>query len=277
MFNTIPDWIYNFQKYYSYSWDEIVGWVVTSFFAGFIFTFREWGVDEFDPGAGLRALIGMTLFLLIVFALTTTVLKVLGLRLGYQMHYQPHLLGLMGGLVIAVASAGYLPIFIPGGFEYKKPERLYVGHWRGFYRAWETAMLAGGFPMLLLFYAFVLNRVYLSTGSETVVGFIGVLCLTAVYCLIPIPNVALEYGGRVLDFFRYLKGMTFGLDVYMNSRIWFVTLSVFTILTSALTWGITVSDHRVGTWLWFVTMFLALIVLYLYKTFYERLGGYYRH
>jgi len=138
-------------------------------------------------------------------------------------------------------------------------------------------MISGGFPLLLLGWALILNRIYLWTESTLVISFVGALCLMAIYCLIPLPNVALEYGGRVLDFFRYLKGMTFGLDVYMNSRGWYFMLCTYVLLVSIVTYWVTVSSVKVGFWMWFVSIILGLLALWIYKLFFERIQGYYRH
>jgi hypothetical protein len=275
---TMSDTVYNIKLYYHYTWEEIIGYLVTSIFGGFILTFNEWGSTSFNAGAGLRAFASMAIFLLVMFFCVCSFCKLLGVRLGYQMHYQPHLVGLMAGLVITVASAGYLPLFLPGGFKYHKPWRMYVGHWRGYHRPWEVAMLAGLFPLLMLSSVLILSPLYISSGSEILYRYIVAMCLVAVFALIPLPNIALEYGGRVTDFFRYLKGMTFGLDVYMNSRTWFAPLTTFVLLFAVLAYILT----RVGTvaafWIYALAWIPALIVLYIYKSFYDqaKLGGTFR-
>ena len=278
MFHTLPDFTHNVKAYVRFAREEWVGLIVTSLFAGFILTFNKWGGDTFDVSAGVRALTVMFLFLLFILLVTVLVCKLLALRFGYELHYEPHLVGMMFGLIITVASVGYLPIFLPGGYRLHKPERLYIGHWRGYQRTWEVALICGTFPLLMLLYVFLLNPIYLATQSELVMSFITALSLFAIYACIPLPNVALEYGGRVLDFFRYLRGTTFGLEVFFNSRVWYATLVVFVLLSSVFSWIITVTGGRIGFWLYILTMIVALLVMWAYRKFYDipGLGGGFR-
>lgn len=269
MLDTLPDYVYNVKQYLKFSWDELVGFLVTSLFGAFIITFNDWGEGTFELAVGLRTLLAVFVFLLLALAFTVLLCKLYAVRVGYEMTYRPHLIGMMFGLVLVVASAGFLPIFVPGGYDFKRPVRRYAGHWRGYHRPWEIAMIAGWFPMLFLAYVLVLSPLYLMTGSFLVYKFIVACCLVAVYSLIPAPNVALEYGGRVLDFFRYLKGMTFGLQIVINSRTWFVALGTFTILSSILAYVVTVMGSRVGFILYVLAFIIGLVLMFLYKSFWE--------
>ncbi len=272
MFNTLSDWTYNFHKYFRVNWEEILGFLVTCVFASFILTFNEWGGDKFDVASGLAALLVMFVFLLVALTLTVLIIKLIGLRLGYEVYYEPHLLGMMFGLVICVASAGYLPLFIPGGFRFKQPMKLYVGHWRGYERTYYVPALCGAVPMIMLLFVTVLSPIYLATGSALVAHFIVALILFSIYSLIPLPNVALEYGGRVLDFFRYFKGMTFGLAIYINSRTWFAGLSFFVIVFGVVAYVLTLLQYRVGLILYIVGLILGVIFIAVYKNFIEQMG-----
>jgi hypothetical protein len=274
MFDTIPDYVYRFRHYFKFNWEEVIGFIVTAVFAGFILTFNEWGEEKFEVALGIRALIVMSLFLLVTLFVTVLAIKLVSLRIGYEVYYEPHLLGMMFGLVICVASAGWLPIFLPGGFRFHQPMRMYVGHWRGYMRTYYIPAICGAVPMLMLLYVTILSPIYIATGSEIIARFIVALLLFAVYSLIPLPNVALEYGGRVLDFFRYFKGMTFGLAIYMNSRTWFAGLGAFVLVFSVLAYLLTYYRYRASLLVYVIALILGLLWMWFYKEKVEGMKGY---
>ena len=71
---------------------------------------------------------------------------------------------------LAIMSAGYLPVFLPGGFSYSQPERLLIGKWRGYHKSWEVGLIAGTFPLALLLLILIISPLYLLSGSSFLKG-----------------------------------------------------------------------------------------------------------
>ena len=158
--------VYNAKKYLSFDKQEIINLIVTGFFASFILSFTMWGEDTVDIYAGLEAWLLTFLFLVFFLMLTVLACKMVAVKLGYLITYKPHLSGLMIGLVVTVASNGLLPLFLPGGFAFSRPERLAIGKFKSQYKGWEMGLVAGTFPAAMLLFIIVLSPLYIFTQSE---------------------------------------------------------------------------------------------------------------
>ncbi|MDD9953432.1 MAG: hypothetical protein OXR66_03785 [Candidatus Woesearchaeota archaeon] len=256
---------YNLKNYVRVMPDEFIGICVTAVFASFILTFNDWGTTTFNVAAGLRSLLTVFIYLAIIFLITTCIAKLIGIKQGFLVYYQPHLIGMMAGLIICVASAGYLPIFLPGGFKLDYPHRMVMGKWRGYHRQWELGMINGLFPLVILAFLLLLNPLYMTTGNEMYVKLIVVTCLVAIFAMIPLPNIALEYGGRVTDFFRYLKGATFGFDVFFCSKNWYTALVTYVLFFSIVSYILTKSGAKVGVALYILSWIVGGLALFIYR------------
>lgn len=261
--------VYRVQHYMKYTLDEFWGILVTTLFAAFILTFNDWGDAAFDLAMGLTSLALMFIFLLFAVLLTTWVCKVVAIRLGYTITYRPHLAGLIFGLFVTVASRGYLPLFLPGGFDFRQPERLLIGKWHGLRKGWEMALISAAFPLTMLFLILLVNPLYLLTKAPIYLDLVVACCLFAIFALVPAPMITLGQRGDTTDWFRYLRGTTFGLDIMYTTRGWWAVMIVATLIFSLLAWILTFSSIGIGIFIYILSLVLGTIIIWTYAQFFK--------
>lgn len=262
--------VHNARQYLTFGWREFFDVMVTAFFAAFVVSFNEWGEESFDVTQGLTVT-GLTfVFLLFIFIVTVWCCKVVAIRMGYVVEYRPHVFGLVFGVIVTVASAGYLPLFLPGGFHFERPERLRIGHWRGYLKGWEMGVVVATFPLLMLLWVLLLNPLYLASGEEFYLHLITAAILTAIFSLIPAPMIGAGNTGRASDFFASLRGSSFGLDIIWVSKYWYAALAVFVLLFAALAWVLTLVGYGVGLAIYVIMLLLAIIGTFVYWQFFKQ-------
>jgi hypothetical protein len=265
----MSDTIYNVQHYLKFHVDEFISIIVTSFFASFVLTFDQWGENSFELMAGVQAWLLMFLFVLLILLVSVWLCKAVAIKTGYVVTYNAHVVGLLFGVFICVASAGYLPLFLPGGFTVDQPQRLKVGKWHPHYRQWEMGLIAGTFSLVMILWVMILNPLFLFTRDPIWLRLIVTCCLFAIFALIPAPFISLHQKGRVRDWWRYLQGSTFGLELLYVSKAWYVTLAVAVLIFSTLAYILTVSSFAVGLWLYIISLIFGFFVMVVYVKFFD--------
>jgi hypothetical protein len=256
-----------------FSIDEFIAFITTAFFAAVILNFRNWGDVEFDFSAGLQTTLLSFLFLLFVLIITVWICKAVAVNVGFVIAYKSHILGLMIGLFICVMTNGYLPVFLPGGFSMTQPERLQIGKYRAPMRAWSFGLVAGTFPLAMLLWVMLLNPLYLLTGAEFYFNLVVAVVLFAVYACLPLPFIDFHHGGRIRDWFRYLHGASFGLDVAYASFAWYIVLCVTVMFFAVMSLLLTIFSVGVGVFIYAFSFIVGLLGLWIYSKFFT----YHRH
>jgi hypothetical protein len=251
----MSDRIHNIGAYLSLELDEYLALLSTAVIGAFILTFNDWGTASFDLRAGVISWAGMAIILFLILTITLVGSKVFAISLGYTIAYRAHTLGLTAGAIICVASMGYLPIILPGGFLYRQPERLLIGKWHGHHKGWEIALIAASFPLLLLAWVLLLSPLYLATGMELFARVLIACCLLAIFACAPLPMVETGHG-RIVDWWKSLRGTTFGLDVVYTSTTWWTILSCITVVFLVLAFLLTSLGIGFG-----IMMYLLAVLL----------------
>jgi hypothetical protein len=265
----MSDTMYNVQHYLKFTADEFISIIVTSFFSSFVLTFDEWGDTSFELMAGVRAWIFMFLCILLILLVSIWVCKSIAIKTGYVITYNAHIVGLLFGVFICVASAGYLPLFLPGGFSVDQPQRLKIGKWHAHYRQWEMGLIAGTFSLVMILWVMIFNPLFLITRDPIWLHLIIACCLFALFALIPAPFFSIHQKGRIRDWWRYLQGSTFGLELLYVSKAWYVTLAVAVIIFSTLAYLLTTNSVGVGIWLYVISLLLGFITMVVYVKFFD--------
>lgn len=266
--------VYNVQRYVSFSADEFISMLTTSAFVAIILSMRDLFFVRFGDAESVRAALLVFVLVLLMLIVTVWICKIVAVRLGYTVRYREHLVGLIVGAIISFASAGYLPIFIPGGFNFVEPERLHMGKFHGLHRGWEVGLIAGTFPLAMLLGVFIFNPLYLATQGEFFLTVILAACLFAVYACIPIPMLDHSHkGGRPGDLFKYLHGSTFGLDVFFASGAWYIVLTSAVVFFALISWLLIVLSIEVGIGIamgvYIVSLVLGVLSLFVYNRFFK--------
>ncbi len=263
----MSDTVYNVGKYFRYSPKEFVAMLITGFFAGFILTFNDWGTEEFSMSTGILNWAMMAVFLIFIMFCAVALSKLIGIRFGYMVEYEYHLPGLLIGAFICIFSAGWLPIFIPGGFNIKHHERMRLGKFMSHYKHWELGVIAAMFPIGILLFVLLLNPIYLATEIEFYATLLVAVCVTALYSMIPLPNFIQGSSGNLKDWWNYLKGCTFGLEVYYSSGFWYMVLTLTILVFCLMTWAITELGGTVGILVYGLALILTFVGIWVYRKF----------
>jgi|GEM_PF-4317729 len=269
----MSDTVHNIKTYMKFTSDEFMAFLVTGFFAAVILNFRNWGDETFNMMTGIQATLLSFMLILLILIATVWLCKVIAIRLGYTIEYKSHLPGLVIGVFICVISNGYLPIFLPGGFEIQQPHRLAIGKYHPFRRGWELGLIAGTFPLIMLLWVLILNPLYLLTHGELFLRMTVTVCLFAIYACLPVPFFDSHHKGNLRDWFRYLHGASFGLEVAYASFSWYIVLCCTVLFFALVAFLLTVLDTGAGIVLYVLSFLVGLFCLWVYSKFYK----YHRH
>jgi hypothetical protein len=261
--------VYNAKQYVTFSANEFISLMVTAFFASFALTFNSWGDTTFDAAVGVQALVMMFMAVLVILIITVWICKIVAIRYGYKIYYKAHYFGLFIGIYVTILSKGYFPLFFPGGFSLEQPERLRLGKFHGFYKGWEIGVIAATFPLAILVWIVLFSPLYLATGAQFYLQLIIAVCLFAVYACIPIPFIETGTKGRAFDIFKYFRGATFGLEVFLASGAWYVIMTITVLLFAALSYLLTVLSVQVGIILYILMLILVSVCWLIYTQFFK--------
>jgi len=118
------------KDFYRFSWQELSGLIVAIIVTGFIFSFRDWGVEQFDLIIGLKNFIFVTFIAAISFIFRLSAQKIYGLSEGHKPEFKVWWTGLLVSLVIAFFSFGKLPLIFAGTMVSSFMVRQRLGEFR---------------------------------------------------------------------------------------------------------------------------------------------------
>ena len=244
---TTTDLKYRFKHYFTFTSDEYRHLLITAVVAGFILSFRKWGIEQFNFVIGVTNLVLAiciafgSLYIHIFFQ------KLCGLKVGYFPKYRsyPTLLGI--GFLLTVFTNGLIPFFPPGCISYDINERMRLGKLRKGYTTWEASLVSFAGPLANIFIAEVLGFVYLIAPSDFLFSVIAINLLVALYAMLPIPQIIkpskkklAEAGGMIVTGTNPLynlelrEGGPAGLFVFIHHRGFFVLTFCLTLFYSGL-------------------------------------------
>jgi hypothetical protein len=217
--------IYNTTKYARISSDEALAVIFTGVVASLCISVRDLLFERYAEIASLQQFILVAILGCAILLGTVFFCKIVAIRHGYVMKYRAHTHGLIGGVILTVISAGFLPLFLPGGFKLEQPDRIRVGKFLGFHKKWEVALIATAFPMTLMAFVLLISPFYLSTSMELFLQLMILCCLAAIGACVPLPMFD-KIGHEFSTLVKNMHGTTFGLDVISWSFSGFVALCV---------------------------------------------------
>lgn len=261
--------VYNARQYVSFHVDEFIALLTTSVFVAVILSMHDLFFVRFGELESVRAALLMFVLVLFMLLITVWACKIVAIRLGYTIRYKEHLIGLVFGLVVSFASMGYLPLFLPGGFEFSQPERLRLGKFHGLQKGWELGLVAGTFPLAMLLWVLIWSPLYLASQGTFYLSAILAACLFAIYACIPVPLFERTKNERAMDLFKYMRGCSFGLDIYYASGAWYLVLAAIVVVFSLLTWLLTAISVGVGIAIYALSLVIGVATLWVYRQFFR--------
>ena len=202
---SFPELVDRCQKELRFSRQEALGVLAVMATIAFIFTFRDWGFDQFDLLVGLRNFFMVALITLISLVFRITCQKIYSLTEGYKAEFNTFWVGLAISLIVAFISVGFVPIFLVGAMTHAFMVRYRLGEFRYGWSMWNNGMIAMwavlGNLILALFaglgWFFFPESYFFSKALQ-------LNLLLAFYALIPIPQldgINLFFGSRGLYYF----------------------------------------------------------------------------
>ena len=232
------------KKYFRFEKQEIIQLLIVTLFTGFIFTFRDWGIESLDAGLGFTHLVLAILLALIALFFRVSVQKITGFAFGFNSTFMLWWAGLIISLVLVFISQGYVPILLPGGIAMAMMVRHRLGEFRYGFNYWEQGIIAysGSLANILLA---VIFKILLSFNPESWFLHKGlfmniILALTIALPLPKLDGVTGFFSSRLTYFFSY--GVLVGISILI-----FFTTIIWTML-GGLAIGILI-------WLLFYTMY----------------------
>ena len=226
--------------YFRYSKQELVGLIAAIIVTGFVFSFKDWGVEQFELTTGLQNLAIVCLIAAITFFFRISFQKIYGVSQGHRAEFKIWWMGLLIALIVAFFSFGRIPLVLIGGTVVAFMIRQRLGEYRYGISYWVNGATAywGVMGNLVLAILFAVG-LYFAPGSYFFNKGLLLNLIMGVGALIPIPQ---------LD----------GLNIYMGARFLYYTGVVLVLLTAVLL----LSKTLVG-------LIIAIVIAVVYFTTYQ--------
>jgi hypothetical protein len=153
---SFPETVERVKEFYNFDKQEVFGLLVVTLILGFVFSFRNWGEDQFNLIFGLK-----NLFLAIIVAgislwFKISCQKVYGLSSGQSGTFKVWWNGLVIMLVIAFITRGWVPLALVGGMISSFMVKQRLGEFRYGFSTWVMGISAawsiwGSLIMAILF------------------------------------------------------------------------------------------------------------------------------
>ncbi|MBI2669119.1 hypothetical protein HYX14_04725 [Candidatus Woesearchaeota archaeon] len=212
-------------EYFSFSKEELQGILPAIAITAVIFSFRDWGADQFNISQGLIHLLIVGIIAAITFFFRISCQKIYALKEGYKADFKVWWAGLIIALILAFVSKGIIPLVLIGSISAAFMVRQRLGEFRYGFSHFDNANIGmwGMWGNLILAILFSVGLYYNPDSYFFSKGVI--LNLIMAFCtLLPFPQ---------LD----------GLNIFFGSRNLYVFSIFIALLGSALllsktTWGL---------------------------------------
>ena len=209
------------KKYFRFENNEISSIVIGAIVIAFIVSFRDWGIDKFDPYMGISSLLKAFVFSIVMLLIYISIKKLFALNIGINIKYKISLYGLIAALILCIITNGYLWILIVGivDFFYIKGARL------GFFRYGPNVMNLASISLIgqfsLLFISIILK--IFSYAFPGALKLMYIALAFSVTNMLPIPKfdgMNVFYASRLLYVFSFVSIIAFALLLSFTG-IWY--------------------------------------------------------
>ncbi len=188
------------QDFFRFSRQETIGLLAAVIITGFIFSFRDWGTEQFDAAVGLRNLMIMILIAALAFFFRSSCQKIYALSEGYQAEFKVWWAGLGIAAVVAFLSFGRIPLVLGGTMATSFMVKQRLGEFRYGFSYWNNAIIAywGVLGNLILAILFAIGS-YAVPGSYFFSKGLALNLIMAFTALLPLPQLdglSIFFGSR---------------------------------------------------------------------------------
>jgi Zn-dependent protease len=193
-----------FKRYAPLESSEKRGLIITILILSFIFSFRDWGVEQFDAALGFQHFIITLVIVIIAMAIHELTHRVIALWLGYRSQYKTWILGLVIGLVVAFIYNGHWVFIAPGALiiTHLTSHRLGKFWYDLNYKQLGWIGMSGAIANML--FAVLLKSLHLATGVGLFEKAMMINIWIALFDMLPIPpfnGSRTFYGSRFIYVF----------------------------------------------------------------------------
>lgn len=229
------------KKYFVFSGTEIRDIIITVIVLGFMFSFRSWGVEKFDPNAGIQNMISGILIVALALLVHISAQRMLALRKGFQIEYQMWIYGLLAALVICFVSRGYVVLVIAGGIIMYSLEGHRLGKWRYQMSQKDLGMVSLIGPLANIVLAILFKLLLMiSPNNALLTGALAINLWFAVFTVLPIPKLDglnIFFMGRSTWAFAFIGILIASLLLYFSTSIfWSIVAAVVAGLLAMVLW-----------------------------------------
>ncbi len=130
------------KQFYRFSRQEVSGLAVLIIATAFIFSFRDWGKEQFDLLLGLRHLSAAFFVAAISILFRVSCQKIYGLAEGYKAEFKMWWAGIGIALIITFISLGHLPLVLAGSMSIAFMVKQRLGEFRYGFSKWHNGIVA---------------------------------------------------------------------------------------------------------------------------------------
>lgn len=226
------------KQYYRFSPPEITGIIASIFILGIIFSFRDWGDQQFDLTLGLTHLFLIFLIAAITLVFRISCQKFLGLSRGYNPEFKVWWVGLFISLILAFVSNGRLTLVLTGTVFATLMIKLRIGEFRYGFSYLDNAVIAfwGILGNLILASLFGIGLYFF---PESYIFYKGLLLnIIMAFCsLIPIPQLEglnIFFGSRLIYYIGFVVTALVTLLLFTQTKIGLIFLVIASLIAAII-------------------------------------------
>ncbi|MEK6950536.1 MAG: hypothetical protein AABX13_02325 [Nanoarchaeota archaeon] len=228
------------QDFFTFSKQEINWLIVAILITGLIFSFRDWGGEEFDFALGLRNFALVSVIAAVSFFFRLSCQKLYALNEGYKAEFRAWPLGFIISLVFAFVSFGRIPLILIGTMVNAFMVKQRLGEFRYGFSYWHNGIIAyWGILGNLILAGLLSIGLYFSPENYFLGKGLALNLIMAFTSLIPLPQ---------LD----------GLNIFYASRKLWVAAIIITLFVTILLLSKTATGLIIG---WVFGLLYALVYI----------------
>ncbi|MFH1063488.1 MAG: hypothetical protein V1729_00240 [Candidatus Woesearchaeota archaeon] len=175
------------HRYWKLESFEKRGLLISIIVIAFIFSFREWGVEKFDPSTGFQNLLITLILVVITFLVREVAHRTVATWMGYRSQYKAWILGLVIGLVIAFLSNGRMPFIAAGALVITHLPIHRLGKAYYALSMKHLGWIALAAPIANMMFAVLIKTINLGLGWPLLEKLMMINIWIALFDMIPVP------------------------------------------------------------------------------------------
>lgn len=218
------------HDYFSFEKQELTILIPAIFITAFMFSFRDWGVENFQFWAGFWNLVLVSIIAALSFFARFSWQKIYALKEGYRAEFRGWWTGILVSLLVALVSNGRVPLILIGGIVSSFMIRQRLGEFRYGHSYLDNAKISfhgiAANIVLALFFAIGLylfpENYFFSKGL--LLNWIMALC--AAFPLPQLDGLNIYFGSRALYYTTVAVVAVFGVLLLTQTKIGLI-LAIF--------------------------------------------------